>query len=370
MAEWEVSALASCPKKTLHYFRFLDDSWGVWPHSREDFDGFLTILNTHNPSITIKSTFSPSSVDFLDTTTFKGPEFPSTSRLDIKVNFKDTDTHALLHKSSFHPRHTYAGLVKSQLLRFHRICSRPGDFQSATKVLFSALSTRGYCRSFLRKALRTFRETKAVAVGPHLPFVTTYSPSAVRLVREIKNYFSHMVSSTTLLNNFSIIAAFRKNKNLRDILVQAKLHSSSRPRPNAQGQFFRYRPWVRNQTTHDVFPTQGRGSPLSKNCVYLIWCDVCGAQYVGETQNTLLTRFAQHRYNILREKDTHLPLVQHFIMHGLLSLYATSLHSNLRWSTASRSQVERLWIRRLGTVQCWASYFQNVIYFILLVTCI
>ena len=139
---------------------------------------------------------------------------------------------------------------------------------------------------------------------------------------------------------------------------------------NAQGQFFRYRPWVRNQTTHDVFPTQGRGSPLSKNCVYLIWCDVCGAQYVGETQNTLLTRFAQHRYNILREKDTHLPLVQHFTMHGLLSLYATSLHSNLRWSTASRSQVERLWIRRLGTVQCWASYFQNVIYFILLVTCI
>ena len=128
MAEWEVSALASCPKKTLHYFRFLDDSWGVWPHSREDFDGFLTILNTHNPSITIKSTFSPSSVDFLDTTTFKGPEFPSTSRLDIKVNFKDTDTHALLHKSSFHPRHTYAGLVKSQLLRFHRICTRPGDF--------------------------------------------------------------------------------------------------------------------------------------------------------------------------------------------------------------------------------------------------
>ena len=64
MAEWEVAALASCPKKPLHYFRFLDDIWGVWPHSRDDFDVFLAVLNTHNPSITIKSTFSPSSLIF------------------------------------------------------------------------------------------------------------------------------------------------------------------------------------------------------------------------------------------------------------------------------------------------------------------
>ena len=351
MAEWEEAALASCPKKPLHYFRFLDDIWGVWPHSREEFEGFLTVLNTHNPSITIKSTCSTSSVDFLDTTTFKGPEFPSTSLLDIKVFFKETDTHTLLHKSSFHPRHTYAGLVKSQLLRFDRICTRPVDFQAAVRVLFSALSTRGYSRSFLRKALRTFRETKPVAVGPRLPFVTTYSPSAVRLVREIKTNFSNMINSAPLLNGFSIIAAFRKNKNLQDILVRAKLRPLSRPRPNRQDQFFHYRPWVRNLHTHDVFPTVGQGSPLSKNCVYLIWCDVCNIQYVGETKNTLLTRFAQHRYNILRMKDTHLPVVQHFIAHGLLALHATVLHGNSGWSTDRRRAVERFWIRRLGTVQ-------------------
>ncbi|XP_013855711.1 uncharacterized protein LOC106511508, partial [Austrofundulus limnaeus] len=33
MAEWEESALSKCEKKPLHYFRYLDDIWGVWNHS-------------------------------------------------------------------------------------------------------------------------------------------------------------------------------------------------------------------------------------------------------------------------------------------------------------------------------------------------
>ena len=351
MAEWEVAALASCDKKPLHYFRFLDDIWGVWTHSRLDFNDFLATLNSHNPSITIKSTCSFSSVDFLDTTTFKGPDFLSTRRLDIKVYFKDTDTHALLHKSSFHPRHTYAGLVKSQLLRFSRICTREVDFKSATRVLFAALSTRGYSRTFLRKALKTFRVIKPIVIGHRLPFVTTYSPSAVRLVGEIKTNFNHMVNSAGLLKDYSIIAAYRKNKNIKDILVKAKLRPMASPRPNRLGGFFQYRPWVRNRNTHDVFPTPGQGGALSKNCIYLIWCETCGIQYVGETQNTLLVRFTQHRFNVLRGKNTHLPLVQHFLLHGWPSLSATVLQCNPRWSTSRRRQLERVWIQRLGTLQ-------------------
>ncbi len=38
--------------------------------------------------------------------------------------FKETDQHALLYKSSHHPRHTFKGLIKSQLIRFYHICTR------------------------------------------------------------------------------------------------------------------------------------------------------------------------------------------------------------------------------------------------------
>ncbi|XP_024122529.1 uncharacterized protein LOC112143026, partial [Oryzias melastigma] len=114
MAEWETEALKKCPKQPLHYYRYLDDIWGVWTYSDQDFINFIDTLNTHNPSIKLKSTIDRNSINFLDTTTFKGPKFETNNILDTKVYFKETDTHALLHKHSYHPKHTFAGLVKSQ----------------------------------------------------------------------------------------------------------------------------------------------------------------------------------------------------------------------------------------------------------------
>ncbi|XP_024859281.1 uncharacterized protein LOC112450144 [Kryptolebias marmoratus] len=64
MAHWETEALNKCTKKPLYYFRYLDDVWGVWPHTQQEFQHFIHILNTHNPSITLKSTTSVKAVDF------------------------------------------------------------------------------------------------------------------------------------------------------------------------------------------------------------------------------------------------------------------------------------------------------------------
>lgn len=350
MAEWETSALAFCQKKPTHYFRYLDDIWGVWPHSKEDFDSFLITLNNHNTSISLKSITSCISVDFLDTTTYKGQHFHKTNKLDIKVFFKETDTHALLHKTSHHPKHTYAGLVKSQLLRFHRICSDKEDFKRATKTLFAALYTRGYSRSFLRKSFKTFQQTKPRLVSSMVPFVTTYSQSTVKLVRVIKNNFKNIIGRTEILQDHSIIAAFRKNRNLQSYLVKAKIQPIVTPKSKGHVDFFQHQTWLRSKYNKNVYKIQDLGSPHSKNCVYLITCKRCGLQYVGETGNTIRIRFTQHKYNISRKKDTHTPLVKHFLLHGWQSVQATVLESNPRWTVIQRRMSERLWIARFDTV--------------------
>ncbi len=36
MADWEETALQKCGKLPAHYFRYLDDIWGIWTHSRGD----------------------------------------------------------------------------------------------------------------------------------------------------------------------------------------------------------------------------------------------------------------------------------------------------------------------------------------------
>ncbi|XP_037101527.1 uncharacterized protein LOC119119330 [Syngnathus acus] len=151
MAEWEEGALAQSPKKPITYLRYLDDIWGIWGDSREEFDLFLKTLNDQHPSINLTAQVSEREINFLDTTTFKGSEFNMTGKLDTRVFFKPTDTHALLHKQSFHPKHTFKGLIYSQLLRFERICTRSEDREEATRVLFKALRQRGYSRSFLRR---------------------------------------------------------------------------------------------------------------------------------------------------------------------------------------------------------------------------
>lgn len=340
MAQWETSALQKCSKKPLYYFRFLDDIWGIWSYPEEDFEEFLETLNSHNNSIKLKSTISKTSIDFLDTTTFKGPNFQEIHKLDIKVFFKPTDTHALLFKTSFHPKHTFAGLIKSQLLRFHRICSQQADFREATRTLFSALTTRGYCRSFLRKCFKSFLVTKPINVSPLLPIVTTFSPSTTRLVRAIKNNFHKLTQGILTLRDHRIIGAFRRNKNLRDYLVKAKIPPLIEPRARGQGQFFQHRKWLRSFSNKNVFLSQGKGNPRSKNCVYLITCKVCGMQYVGETANTLLVRFTQHRHNILRKRNTQTHLVNHFISHSWEAVSATVIQSNFRWTVDQRRRAE------------------------------
>ncbi|XP_061749458.1 uncharacterized protein LOC133548063 [Nerophis ophidion] len=350
MAEWETAALAVCPKRPLHYLRYLDDIWGVWTHSREEFDVFLNTLNTHNKNITIKSTTSSTSVDFLDTTTFKGPDFANSHNLDTRVFFKETDTHALLFKSSFHPKHTFAGLVKSQLLRFHRICTRREDFLVASKTLFSALKRRGYSRSFLRRQFRVFLDPGRPPPGTTMiPFITTYSPSAVQVARNVKDNFRTFLESSGRLLEHYVVPAYRKNPNLNDMLVRARVSSLRDPPSTRRDTLVRHTPWLVNPQNRKVFQPLCRGGRHTKNCVYVIRCQRCGDMYVGETGNTVARRFAQHKYNIVRQKNTNTHLVQHFVRHGWSSVRVTVIETNPKWSLAQRQRAELLWITRLGT---------------------
>jgi len=135
MAAWEETILPQCAKRPPNYFRYLDDIWGTWPYSDTDFQTFLDTLNKHHPSIKVKAVTNAREIDFLDVTTSKGTDFDTTGRLDTRVYFKPTDSHTLLHRSSFHPRHTFEGIIKSQFIRFERICSQGSDYNMMVRTL-------------------------------------------------------------------------------------------------------------------------------------------------------------------------------------------------------------------------------------------
>lgn len=349
MAEWEAGALERCPKKPLHYWRYLDDIFGVWTHSLAEFQQFISVLNSHDLSIKTKSSIHESSIDFLDTSVYKGPTFLLDQQLHIKVFFKKTDTHSLLHKTSFHPKHTYGGLIRSQLLRFDRICTQKDNFWKATTTLFHVLRKRGYSRTFLRKCLKNFKNTKTKDHKEIIPFITTFSSSSIRANKIIKNNFEQL-NISKFIPNHKLIMAQRKNPNLADLLVRAKLSPINNKKPiKKHPDYFHHLEFVRNQLNKNIFHIPHKFPPQTKNSVYLIFCKKCHKQYVGETSNEITKRMWQHKYNILNRKELHTPLVIHFVQHGWTALRIMVLQHNPSWTEAERKKMERRWIYLLNS---------------------
>jgi len=133
LKEFDEKATNGYKIKPLFYYRFLDDIHFIWIGTTEELQEFETYLNSLISGIKITLNYSYESVDFLDTTIYKTPD-PSSDDHDTlctRVFFKQTDTHQLLHKNSFHPRHTFTGVLKAQLLRFKRISTSFSDYNNA-----------------------------------------------------------------------------------------------------------------------------------------------------------------------------------------------------------------------------------------------
>lgn len=349
MAIWEEDVFLKCTKKPLYYWRYLDDIWGIWEGSKEEFGEFLSILNNHDPSIQLESEIHSQSINFLDTTVFKGKNFNSTHKLEVKVFFKKTDLHALLFKSSFHPKHIFRGLVKSQLLRFHRICTQSESFMEAVTILFTSLRKRGYSRQFLRHCLRHFTVERRKNDGNFIPLITTFDSVSQQLNGKWKNNFYRTLSGSTLLPNFRVISAYRRNANLKDLLVHAKLPSLRVEKPQRYTEQFSRLRFMKNSKENTVIKLTQSFTTKSSNCVYVLFCVKCTMKYVGETKNALFTRLTQHRYNIRHKKESHTLVVQHFLLHGLDSLRMAGLQRSEIWTDWERKKMERKWIYLLGT---------------------
>ena len=249
----EVLRKAKC--KPLAMFRFIDDIFFIWNHSRDE---LINLFNSHDDSIKIDCNINETSVDFLDVTIFKGSGFSNHNILDTKVFFTETDTHELLHKKSFHPKHTFEGILKSQLIRFLTICNNMEDFHEATSILFKVLrEKRHYSGRFLRQVKARF----------------------------LRNYRQPG-------NTLDPIGAALKCKSSR---CQCCLYLDEK------SHF--------NNDDFD-FPIFGGLNCLSKNIIYIIECKACGDKYVGETGRCLKDRMFNHISDIRRNKNG--PVSRHF----------------------------------------------------------
>ena len=267
MADFETEAMKKCYLKPTVYFRFLDDIFCVWDHGHDNLQTFLEILNSHHPAVKLTASIEEISNNFLDVTIFKGPLLQEKGIFDTKVYFKPTDTHQLLHKMSFHPKHTFQGILKSQIMRFYRICSQNSDFDAACILVFRALRTRGYSARSLRhikvQTLNGIKSGKMI-----LPPGITAEPESDHFTEPCEHRFCHTCEYVTECNA------------------------------------------VTSNTNKFVFKIRQNLNCNSSNIIYLIQCKECYKQYIGQTKRSLRLRTNNHRADIINERRT--TIANHF----------------------------------------------------------
>jgi hypothetical protein len=393
MADFEERFVYPYNPKPKIWLRYIDDIFLIWEHGQQSLDSFLEHLNSCHHSIKFTAENSTTAVNFLDTTVKVGTD----NKLYTTLYCKPTDSHNYLLYESAHPKHTKSSLPYSQLLRIRRICSHIEDYDTNAVLIGSHFIKRGYPPHLVEEAIITVRRKDRGSLlcpsvrdnseNPEKLFIiNTFTPNDQGLKHIVKHNWSILgrTHTTTHLHNHRLIFGHRRNKNLRDILVRARLPQMSptkrdktRPLHICSTYNCRYCPKIDHTgtiistSTGKEYNTRKIVSCKSNNLIYCITCSKCKKQYVGQTKNRLQDRFVAHFYNIEHKKKNKTlnqdsskpnkfddPIGRHFKLSDHKGLQNVQIHILQFISAPSdsipgqslRDDWERRWIHRLKTI--------------------
>ena len=296
------------------------------PLVRVSADARVTVNTFHN---TIKFTAEGSTnrVSFLDTTVIL-----DVGTIHTDLYTKPTDTHQCLSPESCHPKHCTTSIPYSQSLRIRRICSHDEDYTKRIKELKEHLKGRGYRDTTVDTQIRLATQTsREEALLPHprrpalerIPLVVTYRPGLTKLSNIVRKHLPILHISEKLRKAIPNppLVAYRRPPNLRDLLVRAEVKPPTPPTPGDNApcgsrqckacQLIKRTNTFTSNTTGRRYIIRNKFICKTKNIIYMISCDRCNMQYVGETENALHIRMNGHRSDITTKKLDK-PVAAHF----------------------------------------------------------
>ena len=101
--------------------RYIDDILVLWP-DHDSIQRFLSDLL--HPDLKFTHTVSDSSIDFLDITIYKGPNFQAANKLDIKTFQKPHNLYQYLEYTAAHPKNVFTSIILGECTRYLRTDTR------------------------------------------------------------------------------------------------------------------------------------------------------------------------------------------------------------------------------------------------------
>ena len=241
--------------------------------------------------------------------------------------YKEIDTRNYLHYTSLHPNHCKRAVTYSQFLRLRRICSADDDFATKATEMKDNFLARGFPENQLNNDLRRVatvtraealtRQSRNVATDDRVPLVLTYNPFNTRTRRIMIGNFNILTTDPETRSIFPELplVSYRRDRNLRDILVHSVQGSTSSsdagssPCRHPRCQTCKYiTPQTVIQGPKSSYTIRDRFTYQSENVVYCITCHRCTSIYIGETGRV---RFSEHLRSI-RKRSTGFPVADHF----------------------------------------------------------
>ena len=311
--------------------RFIDDIFFLWNGSVQDLETFMSELNNHHSHIKFTANYNPETkiVPFLD----MNVKINQNGFIETDLHTKDTARIQYLLPSSSHPAHITRNIPYSLDYRLLRICSNPSDFSKRLEELKTDLMSRNYhskiiCEAFhkvkkicRKKALEKVQKEK----DQETPLITKFHPNLPSLSKIIKKHWEVMTSEDPRLKRIfpkQSVVAYSRGKNLRDLLVKAKVCTRRKSNRVTNGFFKCGRGFFQQCVTCASIPTYGIKTHkcnhtneihqikshitcISENVIYRITCKKPQCKdfvYIGQTKRRFCDRIAEHRGYISQKK--------------------------------------------------------------------
>ena len=317
----------------MGYTRFKDDIFLVWTGGRESLLRFFEDINKVHPSIKFECKYSFDKINFLDCVVHLTRNILTTS-----LYKKPTDRNAYLHYGSYHPDSQRTNIPYGQFLRAKKICTTQEDADKAIDDIAKKLNNRGYptketqkqrdkAKTVPREALLIDKEKTS---SGRTPFTTTYHKHLPPIQKAINKHWHLLHTHPDLAPTFQErpVLAFRRNKNLRQILGQVHISRGKKIIPAKPPKRKGCTPCLsdpknkccRQISSTKTFSSDATGESFtiehqlncrSPYCLYLAYCAKCpNHQYVGKSEPAAHKRFNTHRGDV--NKPTGLSFDKHF----------------------------------------------------------
>ena len=298
---------------------------------------------------------------------------------------KPTDKSLYLHSNSYHPRNLKTNIPYGQALRLRKICSKDKDYEESLENLKHSFLQRGYQQNNLneqfqkassrnRKNLLQYNENKTCT--PKVPFITTYNKQLPKFKTVIEKHWNLLQINEDLKHTFKDppIYAYRRNKNLRDLIGQTTLVNNKVVRRKelktgtCRPCLTRYNNLCckhisstssfKSNQTNETFKIFHNTNCRSDYVVYLLECRKCKIQYVGKTETPFNVRLNNHRIGANKQKEDTIPAARHFSQgHNFNQDAKFTIIEQIKDKTKSKEEKrkillnrENFWITKLKTL--------------------